>query len=181
MSLFYGLFAGGQWQDRRRSNPIDGGAPFYDTYRCADDKWISIGSIEPKFYALLLEKTGAAPELPEPQMQRSSWSAMQQRLRAIFVTKTRGEWCSILEQTDVCFAPVLSMAEAPRHHHHVARGTFVSYGGVVQPAPAPRFSATPAAIRWPPVPIEKDAASAIAAWCKGLRRDESQGNPTGKR
>ena len=164
MSLFYGMFAGGQWQDRRRSNLLDGAAPFYDTYRCADDQWIAIGAIEPQFYALLLEKTGAGKELSEPQMQRASWPQMQRRLREIFSTKTRAQWCAILEHTDACFAPVLSLSEAPQHPHNATRGTFVSSGGVVQPRPAPRFSATPSSIQWPPAPIERDASAAMAAW-----------------
>jgi alpha-methylacyl-CoA racemase len=167
MSLFYGMFAGGQWQDRRCSNLLDGGAPFYDTYRCADNKWISIGALEPQFYALLLEKTGAGPEWVEQQAQPASWPTLRQRLRELFAGKTRAEWCAILEGTDVCFAPVLSLAEAPGHPHNEARGTFVKAAGVVQPAPAPRFSATPSAIQWVPAPIEKDTAAAIAAWRAG--------------
>lgn len=169
MSLFYGMFAGGQWQDRRRSNLLDGAAPFYDTYRCADGKWIAIGAIEPQFYALLLQKTGADQELSEPQMQRASWPQMQGRLREIFSTKTQAQWCAILEHTDACFAPVLSLAEAPQHPHNAARGTFVNSAGVVQPGPAPRFSATPSSIQWPPAPIERDAPAAIAAW-RGERK-----------
>jgi alpha-methylacyl-CoA racemase len=167
MSLFYGMFAGGQWQDRRRSNLLDGGAPYYDTYRCADNKWISIGSLEPQFYALLLEKTGAGPEWGEQQTTRASWPKMRERFRDLFASKTQAEWCAILGDTDVCFAPVLSLAEAPADPHNAARGTFVKSGGVVQPAPAPRFSATPSAIQWAPAPIEKDTAAAIAAWRAG--------------
>jgi alpha-methylacyl-CoA racemase len=167
MSLFYGMFASGQWQDRRCSNLLDGGAPFYDTYRCADNKWISIGSLEPQFYALLLEKTGAGRELLEQQEQRAAWPKLRQRLCELFASKTQAEWCAILEDTDVCFAPVLSLAQAPGHPHNAARGTFVKAGGVVQPAPAPRFSATPSAIQWAPAPIEKDTAAAIAAWRAG--------------
>ncbi|MDY6945497.1 MAG: CaiB/BaiF CoA-transferase family protein [Pseudomonadota bacterium] len=164
MTLFYGMFAAGRWQDQRSANLLDGAAPFYDTYRCADGKWVAIGSIEPQFYELLLEKTGARDELTEPQMKTSAWPQMKQRLQSIFAGKTRAEWCAILEHTDVCFAPVLSLAEAPQHPHNVARGTFVSSGGVTQPRPAPRFSQTPASIQWPPEAIEKDAESAIAAW-----------------
>jgi alpha-methylacyl-CoA racemase len=164
MSIFYGMFASGQWLDKRGVNLLDGGAPFYGPYRCADGKWISIGSMEPQFYALLLEKTGTARELSEPQMQRESWPRMQQHLREIFAGKTRAEWCSILEYTDVCFAPVMSLSEAPSHPHNVARSTFVNSGGVAQPAPAPRFSETPTSIQWPPAPIAKDKKAAIAAW-----------------
>jgi alpha-methylacyl-CoA racemase len=164
MSLFYGMYAAGTWEDRRRANLLDGAAPFYDTYRCADGKWISIGSIEPQFYALLLEKTGAADRLPQPQMDRASWPQMQQALREIFLTRTRDEWCQVMEHSDVCFAPVLSLGEALVHPHNLARETFVEVGGVTQPAPAPRFSATPSAIQWPPAPIGRDAASTLADW-----------------
>lgn len=167
MSLFYGFFAAGQWQDRRCSNLLDGGAPFYDTYRCADGKWISIGSLEPQFYALLLEKTNAGPQLGAARTERASWPKLREHLVEIFATKTQAEWCALLEYSDVCFAPVLSLAEAPRHPHNVARQTFVTRGGVVQPAPAPRFSATPSDIRSPPAAIETDTTAAIAAWRNG--------------
>jgi alpha-methylacyl-CoA racemase len=168
MSLFYGMHAASQWQDRRRSNLLDGAAPFYDTYQCSDNKWISIGSLEPKFYSLLLKETGAAGKLLEPQMQHSSWPEMQDRLRKIFATKTQAEWCALLQDTDVCFAPVLPLAEAPQHPHNAARATFVTSCGVVQPAPAPRFSVTPSSIQWPPAAIEKDVSAAIAAWHTGM-------------
>jgi alpha-methylacyl-CoA racemase len=112
---------------------------------------VSIGSIEPQFYAQLLELSGLGeqPDLPH-QMDRSQWPALKERLAAIFRTKTRDEWCEIMEHTDVCFAPVLSMAEAPQHPHNVARGTFLERNGVVQPAPAPRFSRSTPEIRRPP-------------------------------
>lgn len=170
MSLFYGKFADGSWQDRRRANLLDGAAPFYDTYRCADGRWIAIGSIEPQFYALLLEKTGAADLAQKPQLDTDAWPEMKERLEAIFATRTRDEWCELMEGTDVCFAPVLSLAEAPQHPHNVARKTFVEVAGVVQPAPAPRFSATPSAIRWAPRPINDGAAEALADW--GLAREK---------
>jgi alpha-methylacyl-CoA racemase len=167
MSLFYGMTASGQWQDRRNSNLLDGGAPFYDTYRCADGKWIAIGALEPQFYALLLEKMGAAAEFLHQQSNRDSWPMLREHLRSLFAGKTRAQWCAILEDTDACFAPVLSLAEAPLHPHNTARGTFVTAAGVVQPAPAPRFSATPSSIQWPPAPIERDMAKAIEAWRAG--------------
>jgi alpha-methylacyl-CoA racemase len=164
MTIFYGMYAAGTWEDRRRANLLDGAAPFYDTYRCADGKWISIGSIEPQFYALLLEKTGAADRLPQAQMDRKSWPEMQQVLREVFATRSREQWCDLLEHTDICFAPVLSLGEAITHPHNVARGTFVEVGGVVQPAPAPRFSATPSNIQWPPAPIGQHAARVLEDW-----------------
>jgi alpha-methylacyl-CoA racemase len=164
MSLFYGKFAEGTWRDERRANLLDGAAPFYDTYRCKDGRWIAIGSIEPQFYALLLEKTGAGDLAATPQMDEATWPDKKAKLEAIFATRTRGEWCEIMEGTDVCFAPVLSLAEAPRHPHNRARETFVEVAGVVQPAPAPRFSATPSAIRWAPAPVNHGAAEALAEW-----------------
>lgn len=164
MSLFYGFHAKGEWLDERAANMLDGGAHFYDTYQCADGKWVSVGSIEPQFYALLVEKAGAGDRLTQPQWDRASWPEMQQTLREIFLTKTRDQWCEVMEHTDVCFAPVLSLAEAPHHAHNVARKTFVEVAGVTQPAPAPRFSATPGEIQWAPAPIGKDAEATLADW-----------------
>jgi alpha-methylacyl-CoA racemase len=164
MSYFYGAHAAGRWQDRRHANLLDGGAPFYDTYRCADGKWVSVGALEPQFYALLLEKLGSLERLSQPQMERESWPAMHQTLRDLFATRPRQEWCDLLEHTDVCFAPVLSLAEAPEHAHNRARGTFVEVKGVVQPAPAPRFSATPSRIQWPPSPIIRDIRRGLQDW-----------------
>ena len=137
-----GMHAAGLWQDRRGSNMLDGGAHFYDTYETADGLYVSIGSIEPQFYRLLLEKTGLADEALPGQMDHSSWPGMRERLAAIFRRKTRDEWCAIMEGSDVCFAPVLSVAEAAAHPHAVARGAYVDVQGVAQPAPAPRFSRT---------------------------------------
>ncbi len=164
MSIFYGFHAQGAWKDERAANLLDGGAPFYDTYICADGKWISIGSIEPQFYALLLEKSGAADRLAGDQMDKSQWPARQAALREIFATRTRDEWCAVMEHTDICFAPVLSLAEAPHHPHNVARETFIEIGGATLPAPAPRFSVTPGAPQWAPAAIERDRRAALAAW-----------------
>ena len=143
MAMIWGFRANGIWQDERGVNLLDTGAHMYDTYECADGKFISIGSLEPQFYALLLQKTGLAadPAFANP-MDRSQWPALKLRLTALFKTKSRDEWCEIMEMTDICFAPVLSMAEAPHHPHNAARGTFVEADGVMQPAPAPRYSAT---------------------------------------
>ena len=144
-AMIYTMFNTGMWRDERGSNFLDGAAHYYDTYATSDGKWISIGSIETEFYALLLEKLGLAddPDFAR-QSDASLWPGLKSRLEAIFLTKSRDEWCAIMEDTDICFAPVLSLAEAPRHPHNVARGMFVEVDGVVQPAPAPRFSATPA-------------------------------------
>lgn len=144
-AMTYTFFGNGQWRDERGVNLLDSGAHFYDTYETADGKWISLGSIEPQFYALLLEKTGLADE-PDfaQQMDQERWEGLKERLAQLFLTKTRDEWCAVMDGTDICFAPVLSLAEAPNHPHNVARSTFVEQGGMTQPAPAPRFSATPA-------------------------------------
>ena len=144
MSMIWSFRAGGLWRDERGVNLLDSGAHFYDTYACADGKYVSVGAIEPQFYALLREKAGLAEDADfDRQMDRRAWPALKERLAAVFATRTREDWCAILEGTDACFAPVLSMAEAPTHPHNVARATFVDVDGVVQPAPAPRYSATP--------------------------------------
>src|SRR5712671_5284260 len=144
------LLATGQNIDAPGVNMLDGGAHFYDTYQCADGKWISIGSIEPQFYALLLEKTGISDPDFANQMDRNAWPQLREKLAEAIAGKTQAEWSEIMDGSDVCFAPVLDLDEAPRHPHNVARETFVEVAGVVQPAPAPRFSATPGAIQGPP-------------------------------
>ncbi|MEP6343783.1 MAG: CaiB/BaiF CoA-transferase family protein [Maricaulaceae bacterium] len=144
MAAIWGLHADDLWRDERGVNLLDGGAHFYDTYETKDGKYISIGSIEPKFYQLLLEKTGLADDPAfEAQRDKAAWAPLSEKLTRVFILKTRDEWCEIMEMTDVCFAPVLSLAEAPHHPHNVARGTFVNVDGVVQPAPSPRFLGTP--------------------------------------
>nr|WP_315474462.1 CaiB/BaiF CoA-transferase family protein [uncultured Sandarakinorhabdus sp.] len=143
MAMIWGFRANGIWKDERGVNLLDTGAHMYDTYECADGKWISIGSLEPQFYALLLEKTGLKDDADfAAQMNSAHWPALKERLTTLFKTRTRDDWCADMEMTDVCFAPVLSMSEAPHHPHNAARGTFVEADGVMQPAPAPRYSAT---------------------------------------
>ncbi len=164
MAMFYGFKAGGGWTEERRSNLLDGGAHFYDTYQCGDGKWISIGSIEPQFYALLLEKTGITDPAFAAQMNRGEWDNLRTKLAEVIATKTQAQWCEIMDGTDVCFAPVLDLDEAPKHKHNVARQTFVELGGVVQPAPAPRFSATPGAIQGPPPAIGAHDVEALTDW-----------------
>jgi len=164
MAMFYGFKAGGMWSEGRRSNLLDGGAHFYDTYQCSDGGWISIGSIEPQFYLLLLEKTGITDPQFQHQMSREEWPELRDKLAAVIRTKTRDEWCELMDGTDVCFAPVLSMAEAPTHAHNAARETFVEVAGVVQPAPAPRFSATPGKIQGPPPSVGGHNDTALADW-----------------
>lgn len=143
MNMFWSLKASGFWNDERGTNMLDTGSHFYDVYQCADGNYISIGSIEPQFYAELLSLSGlgAHDDLPR-QMNRDEWPAMKERVAEIFASKTRAEWCEIMEHSDVCFAPVLSMAEATQHPHNVERGTFVNAFGLTQAAPAPRFSRT---------------------------------------
>ena len=164
MAMFYGFKASGMWKEERRSNLLDGGAHFYDTYQCADGKWVSIGSIEPQFYALLLQKTGINDEAFAAQMDRNAWPDLRAKLAAVIRRKTQAEWCEIMDATDVCFGPVLDLDEAPRHPHNVARETFLTIEGVVQPAPAPRFSATPGKVQHPPAAIGAHDRSALADW-----------------
>ena len=164
MAMFYGFKASGAWQEERRANLLDGGAHFYDTYQCKDGKWVSIGSIEPQFYALLLEKTGITDPAFKNQMDRGAWDGLREKLAAVFLTKTRDEWDAIMGGTDVCFGPVLDLDEAPKHPHNVDRQTFVEVAGVVQPAPAPRFSATPGAIQGPPPAIGAHDVEALSDW-----------------
>ncbi len=137
------LLAAGMNENKAGVNMLDGGAHFYDTYECADGKFISIGSIEPQFYALLRAAAGVADDPDfDAQHDRSNWVILKAKLAAIFNAKTRDEWDALMAGTDICFAPVLSMTEATQHPHNVARETFVTVGGAVQPAPAPRYSAT---------------------------------------
>jgi alpha-methylacyl-CoA racemase len=147
MSMFFDMTAAGRWTDQRASNFLDGGAHFYGVYECGCKSFISIGSIEPQFYAQLRDLAGLSHTDFDAQMDREAWPALKQKLVDVFKTKTRDEWCRIMEGTDICFAPVLTMKEAPEHPHMAARKTFVTRHGVTQPAPAPRFSRTPSAIR----------------------------------
>ncbi len=176
MAMFYGFKGAGAWKDERRSNLLDGGAHFYDTYQCADGKWISIGSIEPQFYALLLEKTGITDPEFKNQMDRDAWPSLKAKLAEVLATRTQAEWCAIMDATDICFAPVLTLDEAPRHAHNVARETFVTLEGVVQPAPAPRFSATPGVIQGPPPRIGAHNEQALSDW--GFSQDDIAGLAT---
>ncbi|WP_372759989.1 CaiB/BaiF CoA transferase family protein [Litorivivens sp.] len=142
MHMMYSFKAMGVWEDERESNMLDGAAHYYDTYETSDGKYVSIGSIEPQFYALLIELAGLDKETFAPQNDRSQWPVLKDKLAAVIKTKTRDEWCDIMEGTDVCFAPVLSMSEAPNHPQNRARESFIEVGGVVQHAPAPKFSRT---------------------------------------
>ena len=150
MTFFHGFRAMGIWNDERGTNLLDTGAHFYDVFECSDGEYVSIGSIEPQFYAELREKLELTDEKWDQQMSRSMWPELKAELAAIFKRRTRDEWCEVMEHSDICFAPVLSMEEAPKHPHNVHRGTFVERNGVVQPGPAPRFSRTEAEIQRPP-------------------------------
>ena len=145
MAMFYSM-AGRGFDDERGTNLLDGGSHFYNTYETKDGQHVCVGSIEPQFYQLLVEKAGVDANRFGPQMDRDRWSGFKDELEDVFKTKTRGEWCEIMEGTDVCFAPVLSVFEAPAHPHNVHRGTFIEVDGVVQPSPSPRFSRTTAEI-----------------------------------
>ncbi|MBC7605131.1 MAG: CoA transferase, partial [Ramlibacter sp.] len=140
-AMMFGMRAAGQWTLGREDNMLDGGAHYYRVYECADGKYVSIGSIEPQFYALLMKHCGIADAaLREMQNDKQRWPEFTRQLQDVFKTKTRDEWCALMEGTDVCFAPVLDWDEATQHPHNVARETFVTHDGVVQPAAAPRFS-----------------------------------------
>ncbi len=180
MGLFYGMRAAGLWQDRREANLLDGGAHFYGTYRCADGNWVCVGPLEPQFYGLLLEKMGIDDPQFAKQMNPAHWPALRAKLAERFATRTREEWCALLEGTDACFAPVLSMGEAPGHPHNQARGTFTEVAGVVQPAPAPRFSATPGAIRRPAPAPGEHTAEVLADWGLADREPAAPPDGTGK-
>ena len=151
MAMFHSMRALGVWNDERGTNLLDTGSHFYDVYECADGRYISIGSIEPQFYSELLRLTGLEQDEGfAAQMDRTSWSDLKERIGAVFMTKTRDDWCEIMEATDVCFAPVLTLAEAPEHPHNQHRGVFTEIAGVTQPNPSPRFSRTKEMIQGPP-------------------------------
>jgi alpha-methylacyl-CoA racemase len=164
MAVHYGVYAAGFLNEERGTNMLGSGAHFYDAYETADGKYVSIGSFEPQFYAELIRRLGfEGDDLPQ-QMDQTSWPAQKDRVAKIFKSKTRDEWCELLEGTDVCFAPVLSIAEAPEHPHNEARGTFVEVDGVIQPRPAPRFSRTEAEIQRPPARPGQHTEEALRDW-----------------
>jgi alpha-methylacyl-CoA racemase len=163
-AMMYGLRAFGSWNDEREANMLDGGAPFYDTYACADGKFLSVGAIEPQFYAQLLALSGATDPEFAKQWSQKRWPDLKAKFAALFATRTRDDWCALLEGSDACVAPVLDMAEAPLHPHNQARSAFIEIDGVTQPAPAPRFSRTaPAAGQAAAAPGQHSAA-VLADW-----------------
>jgi alpha-methylacyl-CoA racemase len=164
MSMFFDMTAMGRWIEGREKNFLDGGAHFYGVYQCSCGNFISIGSIEPQFYALLRQHAELSETCFDAQMDRKAWPELKAKLTDVFKTKTRDDWCKIMEGTDICFAPILTMAEAPKHPHMAAREVFVTRHGVTQPAPAPRFSRTPSAIREPET---AEIGEIMSAWKTG--------------
>lgn len=164
MTVFYGLRAAGMWNDGRGTNILDGGAPFYRTYAVKDNKSVVVCAIEKKFYCALLKALSIDDIDPKDQFDTGKWPAHSARFEAMFKTKTRDAWCDLLEGSDACFAPVLSMAEAPRHPHNKARKTFVEVDGIIQPGPAPRFSRTRSEIKSPPYVPGAANNKALTEW-----------------
>jgi alpha-methylacyl-CoA racemase len=166
MSMFWSFKAMGAFDENAPgTNLLDTGAHFYDVYECSDGKFISIGSIEPQFYAELLRLTGLEGDDEfAKQMDKSQWPHLKERLTEVFATKTRSEWCSLMEATDVCFAPVLTMSEAAEHPHNIERGSFIDVAGVKQPAPAPRFSRTAAVVASAPAHPGQHSREVLSDW-----------------
>jgi len=173
MAMFFSMQASGLMTHERGSNMLDGGAHFYDTYETSDGKFISIGSIEPQFYALLLEKAGLDTDEFSAQMDQSRWPEYKDKLTHVFKSKTRDEWCEIMEGSDVCFAPVLSLAEVANHPHNKVRNAFLELDNVLQPAPAPRFSRTEVGLTHGPRIAGEDTAEVLADAGYGMREIES--------
>ena len=164
MSMFNFLHAVGMWSPQRGVNMLDGGSHFYNTYETADGKYISIGSIEPQFYALLIEKAQLEPDLFAAQHDAGKWPQLKEKLAAVFKTKTQAQWCELMEGTDVCFAPVLDFLEAQQHPHNVARKAYVDVDGMTQPAPAPRFSRTASEIQFGSRAAGEDTDAVLRDW-----------------
>jgi len=166
MTMFHAFRAIGMFDETKRgTNLLDTGSHFYDVYRCSDGNYISIGSIEPQFYAELMRLTGLEGDAEfANQMDKDLWPVLKGRLDVLFHQKTRDEWCEIMEHTDVCFAPVLTMSEAVAHPHNQARDTFVEVAGVVQPAPAPRFSRTTVEVQRPPAHPGQHTREVLESW-----------------
>jgi alpha-methylacyl-CoA racemase len=164
MGLLYGHLARGTWRDQRASNIIDGGSHFYNCYACADGAWLAVGAIEPQFYRALIDTLDIADPDFDDQMDSSRWPVLRARLAGVFATRTRAEWLALFAGIDACVTPVQSMRDAIEDPHNLARQAFVTVDGVVQPAPAPRFSATPAVVRHGPVSPGRGGESALIDW-----------------
>ncbi|MDQ0994121.1 CaiB/BaiF CoA-transferase family protein [Streptomyces sp. V3I7] len=162
-SMIHGMLAAGAWQDRRGVNLLDGGCPYYGTYETADGRYMAVGALEPQFYAEFLRLLGLG-DLASAHTDWARWGDLRERVAARFKSRTRDEWTAVFEDSDACVAPVLSLREAPGHPHLDARGTFTEHGGIVQPAPAPRFSATPTAVRTGPALPGAGTADVARDW-----------------
>jgi alpha-methylacyl-CoA racemase len=170
MAPFAGLLASGDFNLERGTNLVDSGAPFYDVYQCSDGEYVSVGALEPQFFSLLTEKADLDPNQINDFRQRDNWTIGKEYFAGIFRTKTRAEWCQLLEGTDCCFAPVLSLDEAPQHPHNHQRGVFQEFHGVMQPSPAPRFSRTPGSIQRPAPILGANCREVLREWL--ARTDE---------
>jgi alpha-methylacyl-CoA racemase len=177
VTMIYGMLGGGLWQDRRAANLLDGGAPFYDTYTCADGRHVAVGALEPQFYAALLQGTGLTGALAGGQYDVAQWPEHRRRFAEVFASRTRDEWAAAFAGTDACVTPILSLREAPADPHLVARGTFVELDGVTQPGPAPRFSRTPGAVRGGQRLPGADTREVLSEW--GFADDEVERLLTG--
>jgi alpha-methylacyl-CoA racemase len=166
MAQFYALAALGRWTDRRQDNLLDGGAPFYGAYACSDGRFVSVGPIEPQFYAVLREKLQLTDRIFDRQHDKAAWPEQRARLAQVLATRTRDEWAALFADTDACVAPILALGEAPRHPHLATRETFVTRDGVVQPAPAPRFSRTPAAVQGSPALEASGVDEQLSRWAE---------------
>jgi alpha-methylacyl-CoA racemase len=170
VTMIYGMLGAGLWQDRRAANLLDGGAPFYDTYACADGRHVAVGALEPQFYAAFVEGLGLTGALPGGQYDLAHWPEHRRRFAEAFATRTRDEWADVFAGTDACVTPVLGLREAPVHPHLAARGTFVEQDGASLPGPAPRFSRTPGAVRGPARRPGADTTAVLTDW--GFSADE---------
>jgi alpha-methylacyl-CoA racemase len=165
MTIIHGAHQSGWWHEERGTNMLDTGAHFYDAYETKDEKYVSIGAIEPQFYAELVERLGLAGEGLPPQLDSGGWEAVSERLTALFKTGTRDHWCEVLEGSNACFAPVLAMSEVHEHAHNAARGSFIECAGVRQVRPVPRFSRTdPSTVERPPARVGEHTDEALADW-----------------
>ncbi|MFF8352415.1 CaiB/BaiF CoA transferase family protein [Streptomyces chartreusis] len=162
-AMIHGMLAAGGWQDRRGANLLDGGCPYYGTYETADGRYMAVGALEPQFYDEFLHLLGVE-DLASARKDFSRWGELRDAVAARFKSRTRDEWTAVFEGSDACVAPVLSLREAPQHPHLAARGTFTDHGGITQPAPAPRFSATPTAVRTGPAQPGADTADVARDW-----------------
>ena len=162
LAMTWSFRGSGGWQDQRGVNLLDGGAPFYDTYECADGRWLAIGAIEPQFWAVVVDVLGLA-DAPE-QFDQSQWPELRRRVADAVATRSRDEWAAVFEPLDACVSPVLALGEAATHPHMSARGAVVERDGVLQPAPAPRFSRTPGAVSRPPSAPGADTRESLLDW-----------------